>query len=134
MGADLSPRRFLAVISGFGGMVGLLLVGLLPVGWLFSVSSTSLAFVSWLHLALWLLALLFATRFLGDALRQTGSQPVAFLWVSLFCVVSFQVTTLCRPVLWRAPGAPMFEGRKMFFLEQFGRIMDETKVGKALQD
>jgi len=85
---------------------------------------TSLAFVSWLHLLLWLLALLFAMRFLGEALRQAGSQSGAVLWVGLFCVVSFQVTTLVRPVLWRAPGAPLFEGSKMFFLEQFGRIMD----------
>jgi len=34
-------------------------------------------------------------------------------------------------VLWRAPGAPAFEGRKMFFLEQFGRIMDETATPKG---
>ena len=125
MGADLSPRRFLAVVSGFGGMIGLLLLGLLPVGWLFSVSSTSLAFVAWLHLVLWLVAVFFATRFLGEALRHTGSRPIAVFWVGLFCVVSFQVTTLFRPVLWRAPGALVFEGRKMFFLEHFGHIISE---------
>jgi hypothetical protein len=124
LGANLSPRVFLAVVSGFGGMVGLLLLGLLPIGWLFSVSSTSLAFVSWLHLLLWLLALLFAKRFLGEALRQAGSRSGAFLWVGLFCLVSLQVTTLFRPVLWRDPGGAFFEGEKMFFLEQFGRIME----------
>ncbi len=122
MGANLSPRRFLAVVSGFGGMVGVLLLGLLPVGWLFSVSSTSLAFVAWLHLLTWLLAVSFATRFLGEALRQTGSRPIVVLWAGLFCVVSFQVTTLLRPLLWRAPGAPIFEARKAFFLEQFGQV------------
>lgn len=125
MGADLSPRRFLAVVSGFGGLVGLLLVGLLPIGWLFSVSSSSLAFMAWLHLILWLLALAFATRFLAQALRQMGSQAVTVLWAGLFCLVSFQVATVLRPVLWRPPGAPLFEARKMFFVEHFGRVIDE---------
>ncbi len=134
MGADLSPRRFLAVVSGFGGMLGLLLLGLLPIGWLFSVSSSSLVFVAWLHVALWLLALLFATRFLGEALRQAGSQGIAALWVALFCVVAFQVTTLMRPVLWRAPGTPVFEGGKMFFLEQFDRLLSGPEKRGAARD
>jgi hypothetical protein len=131
LGADLSPRRFLAVVSGFGGLVGLLLLGLLPVGWLFSVSSSSLAFMAWLHVFLWLLAVSLAGQFLADALRQLGSRSVATLWVVLFCVVSFQVATVLRPVLWRAPGAPLFEGRKMFFLDHFGGIVGGKGGGAA---
>src|SRR5262245_43911947 len=43
-GAALTRRRFVVVLSGFLGLVSLVMVGLLPIEWLFSVSSTSLAF------------------------------------------------------------------------------------------
>ncbi|HSD67203.1 MAG TPA: hypothetical protein VLF95_10910, partial [Vicinamibacteria bacterium] len=128
LGGDLSGRRFLALVSGFAGMVALLLLGLVPIGWLFSVSSASLSFVVWLHLCLWLLCLAFAARFLSMVLSETGAHRAAVLWVGLFCVVVFQVTTLLRPVLLREPGTPAFVGAKMFFLEQFDRVTEDPTV------
>jgi len=120
-GADLSPRRFLVVVSGFAGTLGLLLLALLPVGWLFSLSSNYLASAVWLHLLLWMVAVAFAARFLATAIRR--SELVVALWVVLFCAVCFQVTTLMRPVLWRPAGTSLFDANtKLFFLEQFGRI------------
>jgi hypothetical protein len=122
-GADLSPRRFLGIVSGFAGTLGLLLLALLPVGWLFSLSSNYLASAVWLHLLLWLVAGGFAARFLARAIRR--SELVILLWIGLFCAVCFQVTTLMRPVLWRPAGTSVFDANtKLFFLEQFGRIHD----------
>ena len=120
-GADLSPRRFLAIVTGFAGTLGLLLLALLPVGWLFSLSSNYLASAVWLHLLLWIVAIGFAARFLATALRR--SELVVALWVVLFSSVCFQVTTLMRPVLWRPAGTSLFDANtKLFFLDQFGRI------------
>jgi hypothetical protein len=120
-GADLSPRRFFGIVSGFAGTLGLLLLALLPVGWLFSLSSNYLASAVWLHLLLWMVAVGFAARFLATAIRR--SELVIFLWIGLFCAVCFQVTTLMRPVLWRPTGTSVFDpNTKLFFLEQFGRI------------
>ena len=120
-GADLSPRRFLAIVTGFAGTLGLLLLALLPVGWLFSLSSNYLASAVWLHLLLWIVAIGFAARFLATALRR--SELVVALWVVLFSSVCFQVTTLMRPVLWRPVGTSLFDANtKLFFLDQFGRI------------
>jgi hypothetical protein len=122
-GADLSPRRFLAIVSGFAGTLGMLLLALLPVGWLFSLSSNYLASAVWLHLLLWIVAVAFAARFLADALRQVGAAFVVFLWICLFCAVCFQVTTLMRPVLWRPAGTSLFDSNtKLFFLDQFGLV------------
>jgi hypothetical protein len=120
-GAALTKKRLVVVVAGFLGLVALVLVGLLPVGWLFSVSSNSLAFVVWLHLILWILALLFGGRFLRIALPEVPSFALV-LWLGLFCLVSFQVTTFMRPVLWRAPGAPIVEHGKLFFLDHFGKV------------
>jgi hypothetical protein len=117
-GAGLTRSRLIATLTGFFGMLALVLVGLLPIEWLFSVSSRSLAFVVWLHLTLWIIAVIFAARFLRAALPEMPAGAV-MLWLTLFCLVCFQVTTFLRPTLWRAPNAPVVERGKLFFLDHF---------------
>jgi len=125
-GARWSWRAFLAVTAGFAGTLGLLLAGLLPIVWLFSLSSRHLAAVTWIHVFLWVLALLVGWRFLRRALAANGTQSGLFLWVLLFCIVSFQVTTFLRPVLWHPTGTALFRtGEKMSFFEHLGSVFDE---------
>jgi hypothetical protein len=122
-GAALTRERFVVTLAAFFGLLGLILVALLPIEWLFSVSSRSLAFVVWLHVALWGLAVSFGGRFLRAALPEL-SGGVVLLWLMLFCVVSFQVTTFVRPTLWRAPAGAVFEDGKLFFIDHFLRVID----------
>jgi hypothetical protein len=127
-GARWSPRSFLAVVAGFAGTLGLLLVGLLPIIWLFSLSSRYLGMVTWIHILLWVLALLVGWRFLSRALHACGAKGGLALWLLLFILVSFQVTTFLRPVLWRAPGTPLFQAQeKMSFFEHLGHVFDEDE-------
>jgi hypothetical protein len=121
-GADLSGRRFLGLMAGFAGMLGLLMLALLPISWLFTVSSTSLLFAVLLHLIVWWVALVFAFRFLAVTLAQPGARAALFLWVVLFSIVSYQVTTYLRPTLWREAGAPFFRTEKLFFLQHLGQV------------
>jgi hypothetical protein len=123
-GARWTRRRLLASVAGFVGTLGLLLAALLPISWLFSVSSRYLTSAVWIHVMLWLISLLFGWRFLGRALRESGAGGGMFLWLILFGLVSFQVATFVRPVLWRDPGQPLFESGKMFFLEHLGKAAD----------
>src|SRR5882757_9576327 len=60
-GMNFAPFRLLA--AGFAGTLGLLLAGLLPIAWLFSLSSRYLLAVTWIHIFLWALALLVGWRF-----------------------------------------------------------------------
>jgi hypothetical protein len=46
---------------------------------------------------------------------------VVLLWLLMFCVVSFQVTTYLRPTLSRQSNGPLFDQEKMFFLEHLDR-------------
>ncbi|HYG63213.1 MAG TPA: hypothetical protein VEL74_11580, partial [Thermoanaerobaculia bacterium] len=106
------------------------MLALLPVGWLFSLSSRFLMSAVLFHVCLWAIGLLLAWRFLGPALRASGAATGALLlWLGLFFLVSLQSTTLLRPVLARDTGAPLFvEGKKSFFehLGDAGR-WDEKK-------
>jgi hypothetical protein len=121
-GAALTRARFIVTLTGFVGMLALVLVGLLPIEWLFSVSTQSLAFAVWLHLVLWAIAVVFGARFLRAALPEMPASAVA-LWLVLFCVVCFQVTTFMRPTLWREPNAPMIEHGKLFFLDHLTQAL-----------
>lgn len=126
-GIDWSPRRLLAITSGFAGTLGLLMVGLVPVVWLFSVSSRYLATAVWMHILLWLLTLVLGWRFLRMALRETGAHGVMLPWLLLFCIVSFQVATFLRPVLARDPGEAFFATGKMSMFENLGRVFDHDE-------
>ena len=129
LGAHLTGRRFWLAVAGFAGMIGILMLGLVPIVWLFSVSSRSLGFVTVLHAVLWALIVSFSARFLSLALRESGAQAPPFLWVILFVVVSFQVATVFRPMLWIGPDTKLFQSEKLFFLEHFGRIMEMPAQG-----
>jgi hypothetical protein len=95
----------------------------MPVVWLFAVSTISLEFVVWMHIFIWLAAVVFARDFI---VRQTSgrARSAAQLWLLLVVVVSFQMTTYFRPVLWRGRGAPMFEHAKISFFEHLGQVDD----------
>ncbi len=121
-GAPLSRRPFLHVVAGFSGMLALLLIGLMPISWLFSVSSRSFLFVVWMHVLAWIVAAGFGARFLARSFEIKEAGKAILLWLLLFALVSFQVSTWLRPVLWRAPGGPLFESGKMFFMEHLGKI------------
>ncbi|HSB64896.1 MAG TPA: hypothetical protein VLJ18_12055 [Thermoanaerobaculia bacterium] len=121
-GADLSGRQVAGLLSAFGGMLGVLLLGLLPIAWLFSFSTSSLIFATWLHVLAWAIALWFGWRFFTLAFPRAPARNVAFLWTVLFTVVSFQMATILRPVLYRAPGTPVVETGKLFFLEHLGSL------------
>jgi hypothetical protein len=119
-GADYTGRSFATAVAGFCGIAGLLLLALMPVIWLFSVSTISLTFVVWLHILAWATTLLFAHGFLARAIPQ--AKNAAMVWLFLLFFVSLQMTTYVRPVLWRAPGDPLFDAEKKSFFAHFDEV------------
>ncbi|MCH9649377.1 MAG: hypothetical protein K0U98_14140 [Deltaproteobacteria bacterium] len=120
-GAALTLRGFSLILSGFGALLGLLLIGFLPISWLFTVSSRSLLFLVFFHLLVWFICLVFADRFLGQVLKQVGGWNGRFAWLLLLLLVSLQMTTFLRPVLWRPPDASFFQTERMSFFEHLGQ-------------
>lgn len=121
-GADLPHRSFASAVAAFSGIAGLLLLALMPVIWLFSVSTVSLLFLVWLHGVTWVVSLLLARRFLARSVPS--ARRTITVWLILLFVVSLQMTTYLRPVLWRAPGEPLFAAVKKSFLEHFDDVAD----------
>lgn len=128
-GTRWTARTFLAVLAGFAGTLGMVLLALLPVSWLFSASSRHLATAMVFQFLLWLVALALARKFLRQALETLGSRLAALtLWLGLFCLVSLQVTTMLRPVLLRKPHGGVFVTGKKSFLEHMFDVFDQDET------
>ena len=119
-GAELTPRSFAVAIGGFAGVAGLLLLAMMPVIWLFSVSTISLPFIVWMHVSIWIITLAFARQYLARSIPS--SRGALGLWFVLLFFVSLQMATFVRPVLWRGPGEPLFAAEKKSFVNHLHEV------------
>ena len=102
-GADWTARRLLAAALAHLAGLSTILAALVPVVFLFSVSSRYLAWIVLLHLLIWWVAVGYAGRSLR-AFTAPGSRFARVAWSALFLFVSLQAATL--------------------LLEHFGRILE----------
>ena len=115
--------EFLHAVIGFCGVIGWVFLALLPVVWLFSVGSRSLFFMVFLHFLAWTGAALTGRRYLLRVIPG-ARRGVLSLWCFLLVLVSLQMATQFRPVLWRQANQPLFTTAKQSFTEQLGVVLD----------
>ena len=120
-GMPLTLPQTFALGSACFAMMGLILVGLAPVAWLFAVSTSSLEF--------WLVAIGFAGRFV-DKLRAVPlfqRQAGLKLWFAILLLVTLQMATCMRPMLAKPGERGWFTSEKQFFLAHFGHALNNAK-------
>ncbi|MEO8205872.1 MAG: hypothetical protein ABI615_06795 [Chthoniobacterales bacterium] len=101
----------------------LLLVGFLPVAWIFSQSTTSLGFMGFLHFVIWIISLLIGFRilnYLGAALA-IPSKGKLYAWAFIFLLVTLQMSTALRPILGESDKVLTHE--KKFFLVHWSDVL-----------
>jgi hypothetical protein len=119
-GTPMSLSQVFALGSSCLAMMGLLLAGLAPVAWLFAVSTASVPFMVILVFCVWIIALVFAARYvdkmsLHPRFKLMGGIRV---WFFIFIMVTLQMTTHMRPLLVKPENA-WKKGEKQFFLLHF---------------
>ena len=127
-GSNASAARMGGLLSGMLAMAGLLLLGFAPALWIFAQGTASFGFMGFLALASWLIALVFAFRFIRAALRETGAKQNSplLIWFGIFLLVTLQLSTSLRPIL--GTSDKLLTTEKKFFLQHWG----ET-IGKSLE-
>jgi hypothetical protein len=107
-------------------LAGVLLLGFAPIAWVFSQSTSALAFMGFLHLAVWLLATVFAVRVMSRAFEFLNHRKMGVLnvWAVIFIVVTLQMSTVLRPLIAK-PVGPVVEPEKMFFLTHWGKCLSD---------
>ena len=130
-GATFTRTSFMTAVASFCAIAGLILLALMPITWLFSVSSTSLGFVVAIHIFVWLTAMAFGHRVL---IRSAPAARGAIgLWLTLLLLVSLQMTTYLRPVLWRPAGGDLFELEKKSFFMHVRQLDTKTRPPLAAE-
>ena len=131
-GSSASAAKMAGLLGGMLALCGLLLLGFAPALWIFAQGTASFGFMGFLAIASWLVALAFSYRFLRMALRETGaiqSLPL-LIWVSIFLLVTLQLSTSLRPILGRSD--KFLTTEKKFFLahwaDTMGESLDEKKA------
>jgi len=125
-GMPLKPSQAFALAGSLLAMIGIILLGLTPVTWLFAVSTHNLGFIVLLNTILWLFAASFGGRFLSlfrhaPSLHHTGGLK---WWLVVFLVVSMQMATTLRPLL-KMPSEGWREKDKKFFVVHFIECFEE---------
>jgi hypothetical protein len=131
-GSPLSIPQAVVLGCSCHAMVGLLLVGLAPVAWLFAVSTASVPFLVILVLLLWLVAISFAARFVGKLREQPlfQRQGGIRMWLWILILVTLQMTTCMRPMLAK-PETGWWTAEKKFFLAHFSAAFKDQNRAEA---
>lgn len=128
-GAPLTFSRAFVLGAACLAMLGLILVGLAPVAWLFSVSTESVSFVTLLVVCIWGVAVSFAVGFIGKLQEHALFRKSAGVktWFVILALVTLQMSTCLRPMLSQPKEGGWWTGGKLFFLSHFGSTFDEPK-------
>lgn len=115
-GAEQSLRETVLALSMGVALIGVLLVALAPVTWLFSQSVTSSAAMGAIHLLSLLAASLVGLRLLERVMRALNGRRIAGMraWGCMFVIVMLQMTTTVRPLVGPYEGAVF--GERTFFV------------------
>jgi hypothetical protein len=118
-GNPISVPQCFAIAGATLAMTGLMLLGMVPVTWLFSISTESVPFIVVLNTGIWLIAVIFARRFLKLVIPgKTGKRWGLQWWLIVYIIVALQMATTMRPLLLK-PARGWWVSKKKFFLANF---------------
>lgn len=125
-GARITLAQLASALAGALALAGLLLLGFAPAVWIFAESTDSFGFMGFLAIGAWLIALVFALRFIKTVVFATGGNQFGpmIVWCIVFLLVTLQMTTSLRPILGRSPD--FLTQEKKFFLQHWGDNMDRS--------
>ena len=131
-GMPITISQAFAFASTAIALTGLLLLGLTPVTWLFSVSTNNLAFVVIMNLAAWCIAIGFSLKFFDALGRSDQFKKTTGLkwWLLVYIIVSLQMATTMRPLLGK-PEKGWRNTEKKFFLAHLKESMSKQPKKKS---
>ena len=126
-GVDVSPGKVFSILVGGLAMCSLLLVGFLPISFIFTFSVKSAIFMGFVHLLVWAVSVAFACGYIRKGLLLGVPQGNNFLyiWNIVLVLTLLQMSTTLRPLLGPQPQdkAPITSEKK-FFLQHWAECLE----------
>jgi hypothetical protein len=118
---------FLAALA----LSGILLLGFVPVTWVFSQSTNAAGSMAAMHMVFWAIGIYFGLTLLRRALGFLGGREMAAFktWAIVFIVVVMQMCTTLRPLVGEYSG--FREKGKKFFLTHWSESLGHAGRGPA---
>ena len=125
-GIDAHLRTMAVTLFAAIGLSALLLIGFLPVAWIFSQSTESIAFMAALHIGFWAIGITFGLRLIEamGCLLGGSARSRLKLWRFIFIVVCLQMMTTLRPII--GTSEHFLPGKKKFFLVHWFETLTGT--------
>ena len=100
-GIEVRAGAIAGLLCAAIALTAVLLIGFVPVAWLFTASTYSVNFVGGLHLIVWIIAVWFGLRLLFGGLDYAKSSRLGHLrvWGLIFVLVCLQMTATLRPIV-----------------------------------
>jgi hypothetical protein len=122
-GSQARLSEVAGLLAGLTMLMTILLIGFAPVAWIFSQSTSSIAWMGTLHLIFWFIATCFGLRFLESGFSHSNAKSLASIhtWIVIFLLVAVQMTTALRPLL--GTSDDFLPTEKKFFLTHWGECL-----------
>ncbi|MBV1857970.1 MAG: hypothetical protein KUG77_06120 [Nannocystaceae bacterium] len=120
-GAGQSVRETGLALAMGVSLIGVLLVALAPVTWLFSQSTDAPGVMGALHIMALLVSAAVGVRLISKVMRALNGRAIAGVraWGLMFVLVMLQMTTTLRPLIGEFDG--LWHTDRVFFLEHWAR-------------
>ena len=127
-GVDVSPGKVFSILIGGLAMCSLLLVGFLPISFIFTFSVKSVIFMGFVHLLVWAVSIAFACGYIRKGLLLGVPQGNNFLyiWNIVLILTLLQMSTTLRPLLGPQPkNRDPITSEKKFFLQHWADCIEQ---------
>ena len=124
-GIDISFKKAAGALGIGLCLSGLVLLGLCPVGWIFSQSTESVSCMAFFALLFWGVGIAFGCSLINRAIESESSRGKGYFvfWTGIFVVVTLQMSTSLRPIV--GPAEDTFlQHEKKFFLTHWMETLD----------
>lgn len=117
--AECNLMEAMGFMLGILAMSAILLIGLAPVAWVFTVSTEGIYFMGLMHLLFWGIGTYFGMGFFKSGCMSFAQSRGNYIqiWSLIFIIVTLQMTCTLRPLL--GTSQSFFQKEKKFFLHHW---------------
>ncbi|MDF1741918.1 MAG: hypothetical protein P1U86_22345 [Verrucomicrobiales bacterium] len=125
-GIEMTPQKAGGMLLAGVALLSLVLLAMCPVSWIFTQSTNSVGAMGFFTLLFWIVAISFGLSRIYLFAKISGliRQQYLLVWVTIFIVVTLQMSTSLRPLIGPAEGT-FLPTEKRFFLEHWAMVLGE---------